>query len=69
MAYTTTNFKTKEDLKEAVAKGDLVTLYIPGIRPFLCIPNGIEYVEGPHGGRHTWHATVIMANGYVVKVK
>ena len=66
MAYTTINFKTKKSLKEAVARGDKVTIYSPG--PFPCNQNGVEYIEGPHG-RHTWYAKVTMENGYVVKVK
>lgn len=66
--YTTTNFKTKKALKEAVANGEKVTLYAPGFgEPNR---NGIEYVEGPHYPEpHKWYAEVVMKDGYVVKVK
>lgn len=66
--YTTTNFKTKKALKEAVANGEKVTLYAPGFgEPNR---NGIEYVEGPHYPEpHRWYAEVVMKDGYVVKVR
>ena len=66
--YTSINFRTKKELKEAVAKGDKVTIYAPG----LGTPqeNGNEVVEGPHYPKpHRWWATVVMKDGYVVKVK
>lgn len=66
--YTDYDFKTKKALKEAVAKGDKVTLYSPG----LGAPkrDGQEVVEGPHYPKpHTWYAQVEMKDGYVVKVK
>lgn len=66
--YTSTNFKTKKALKDAVAKGDKVTLFAPG----LGTPkrDGTETVEGPHyPAPHTWYATVTMKDGFVVKVK
>ena len=66
--YTTTNFKTKKALKEAVASGQKVRVWAPG----LGTPkdNGVEYLEGPHyPAPHTWYAQVVMENGVVVKVK
>ena len=67
MAYTTINFKTKKSLKEAVARGDKVTIYSPG--PFPCNQNGVEYIEGPHYPEpHRWYCKVTLENGYVVKV-
>jgi hypothetical protein len=66
--YTVKNFKTKKELKEAVASGEKVTLYAPG----LGTPkdNGKEYVEGPHYPKpYTWYAEVDMKDGVVVKVK
>lgn len=66
--YTTTNFKTKSELKKAVAAGQKITLFAPG----LGTPkeNGKEYVEGPHyPAPHSWYAEVQMENGVVVKVK
>lgn len=66
--YVSPNFKTKKALKEAVAKGDKVTVYAPG----LGTPkrDGQEFVEGPHYPEpHRWYAEVTMKDGYVVKVR
>jgi len=66
--YTRPNFKTKKALKEAVAGGEKVTVFAPG----LGTPryNGTETVEGPHYPQpHTWYAQVEMEDGFVVKVK
>jgi len=43
--YANKNFKTKKAFKEAVAAGEQITLYSPGMgQPKT---DGIEYVEGP----------------------
>jgi hypothetical protein len=66
--YTTRNFKSKKELKEAVAKGEEVRLYAPG----LGTPkdDGSETVCGPHyPAPHKWYATVEMKGGKVIKVK
>ena len=66
--YTNINFKTKKAFKEAVAKGEKVTLYSPGIGEPR--QNGIEYVEGPHYPEpHRWYAEVKVKDGLVVSVK
>jgi hypothetical protein len=66
--YTSTNFKNKKTLKDAVAAGKEVTLYAPGIgEPKR---DGVEFVEGPHFPEpHRWYAQVTMKNGKVIKVK
>lgn len=66
--YTTTNFKTKKALKEAVGRGDKVRLFAPGMgSPKV---DGAEFVEGPHyPSPHSWYAQVTMQDGVVVKVK
>ena len=65
--YTSKNFRTKKEFKEAVARGNIVTLYAPGLgNPAV---NGREFVEGPHyPAPHTWYAEVTMKDGVVVKV-
>jgi len=66
--YCETNFKTKKELKEAVASGKQIRLFAPG----LGTPkeNGTEYVEGMHYPRpHTWYAEVEVKDGIIVKVK
>lgn len=69
--YTNINFKTKKALKEAIAKGDKVSIYQPG--PFGGsneLLNGTFAVEGPHYPQpHSWYAEVKVENGYIVKVK
>jgi hypothetical protein len=66
--YTSINFKTKKELKDAVAKGDKITLFAPGVG--TPNDNGIEYVEGPHYPQpHKWYAEVTMKDGIVIKVK
>jgi hypothetical protein len=66
--YASTNFKTKKEFKAAVAEGKKVTLFAPGLgSPAV---NGKETVEGPHFPKpHTWYASVIMKDGFVVSVK
>lgn len=66
--YTSVNFKTKKAFKEAVAKGERITLFAPGMGAPK--QNGVEYVEGPHYPEpHKWYAEVVMKDGVVVKVK
>jgi hypothetical protein len=66
--YTTKNFKSKKELKDAVARGEEVRLFAPG----LGTPkdNGVETVSGPHYPQpHKWYAQVTMVNGKVIAVK
>lgn len=65
MAYTDINFKTKKALKEALAAGQHVGVYQPGLGT---VPvDGTIYLEGPHE-RHSWYAVGIMKSGKLVKV-
>lgn len=69
MAYTETNFKTKKALKEAVAAGEEVTCFQPGLGPDLDHYTGRVSLEGPHYPKpHTWYANAILEDGKVVKV-
>jgi hypothetical protein len=67
--YTSTNFRTKKALREAVAAGQPVTVFQPG--PFGGeTRDGWVTLEGPHyPAPHTWYAQALLANGVVVKVK
>ena len=68
MAYVDPNFKTKKQLKEAVAAGKTVTVFSPG--PFGCNQNGREFIEGPHYPEpHRWYAQVTVENGVVRSMK
>lgn len=66
--YTEIDYPTKKALKAAVAAGDEVRLYAPGLGTPKT--DGTESVEGPHFPKpHTWYAQVIMGGGRVVGVK
>ena len=68
--YVNPNFKTKKALKEAVAKGEEVTIFQPGPFGGNEPKDGITAVEGPHYPKpHTWYATVTLESGKVIKVK
>lgn len=70
MSYTFTNFRTKKALKDAVATGEVVQCYQPGLGPDLSDFTGKAYLEGPHYPEaHRWYAEAWMENGVVVKVK
>ena len=68
MAYVSPNYKSKKALKEALANGEQVSVFNPGLGN---IPvNGVVYLEGPHYPKpHTWYAQGIMAEGKLTKVK
>lgn len=66
--YVRPNFKTKKLLKEAVAAGEKVHVFAPGLG--YPDPNGINSVEGPHyPAPHSWYAEVITKDGLIIKVK
>jgi len=67
--YVSPNFATKKALKEAVIKGETVTVFNPG--PFGSpTNNGVEHIEGPHYPKpHRFYAQVTIEKGRVVKVK
>lgn len=66
--YTEKNYKTKKQLREAVARGDVVRLQPPHIgQP---VTNGTADVEGPHYPEaHKWYASVTVREGRVVSVR
>ncbi len=68
--YTTKNFKSKKELKEAVGRGERVTYYQPGPFGGNEPKNGVFCVEGPHYPEpHRWYAECIAKDGVIVKVK
>ena len=68
MAYVSPNFKSKKLLKEALAAGQQVDVFQPGLGT---VPyNGTVSLEGPHYPKpHTWYASGTMADGKLVKVR
>ncbi len=80
--YTTKNFKTKKELKEAVTAyntispldgqrmGRGVTYYQPGPFGGNEQRNGTFCCEGPHYPEaHKWYAECVAEDGYIIKVK
>ncbi len=68
MLYTTRNFKTKKALKEAVANGERVTYYQPGLGETPS--DGSFCVEGPHYPEpHRWYASCVAKDGRIISVK
>lgn len=68
MTYVSPNFKTKKALKDALAAGQDVDVFQPGLGT---IPtNGTVYLEGPHyPAPHSWYAQGTMVDGKLTKVK
>ena len=66
--YTDTNYKTKKALREALARGEQVSVYQPGgIFESQC--DGTCVVEGPHYPKpHSWYARVQIKDGYITKI-
>ncbi len=70
MAYTDINFKSKAELKRALASGAKILVYSPGLGgPYAGRTN--VSLEGPHYPKpHSWYATAsVDADGYVASVK
>jgi len=68
--YTTTNFKTKKALKEAVASGQRVTYFQPGPFGGSEPKDGRFAVEGPHYPEmHRWYAECVAKDGVIISVK
>lgn len=73
MAYTSINFKTKKELRQALLAGEKITVFQPG--PFGearygTITSGKVYLEGPHSPQpHRWYAQGEVKDGYLIKVK
>ena len=75
--YTSKNFRSKKELKEAVQRytaGEMgsfpVTYFQPG--PFAGHEpmDGLIYLEGPHYPEaHKWYAQAEVENGVIVSVK
>ncbi len=68
--YVSPNFKTKKELKMAIAYNGEVTIFQPGPFGGNEPTDGVVAVEGPHYPEpHKWYAQVTLENGRVVKVK
>ena len=66
--YTRPDFPSKKKLREAVERGQEVTVYNPGPLPVMHKHGQVD-VEGPHYPRpHTWYATVAVDGFRITKV-
>lgn len=70
MAYTTTNFKSKKAMREAVALGLKVTVFQPNdMFGDGTVKDGTAFIEGPHFPKpHSWYAQVLVKDGVIIKV-
>lgn len=65
--YTSIDFKTKKELKEAIKQGRIIYIFAPGLGKV--IQNGVGFVEGPHYPKpHTWYAQVKVKDGIIIKI-
>ena len=68
--YTSVNFKSKKELKEAIATGRKISVYQPNQMFPVNTTVGTVYLEGPHYPKpHRWYATAVLVDGYIVSVK
>jgi hypothetical protein len=68
MAYAEKNFKSKKALKEAIAAGEKIGIFNPGLG--TAPTNGKAFLEGPHyPAPHTWYAEATIADGVITKIK
>lgn len=72
--YVDPNFKTKKALKEAIKKGERITIFQPndmfGNPKASPTYSGNATVEGPHYPEpHRWYGNVTVKNGLVTGVK
>jgi hypothetical protein len=68
--YTTTNFKTKKALKEAIKEGQKITYFQPGPFGGNEKQSGTFCCEGPHYPEaHKWYATCKAENGVIISAK
>ncbi len=68
--YTCRNFKSKKELKEALARGERIAYFQPGPFGGNEPENGTIYLEGPHYPEpHRWYASAEVKDGFIVKVK
>jgi hypothetical protein len=69
--YTSTNFKNKKAIKEAIAAGKRITVYQPNNMFNTLEPrDGTVHLEGPHyPAPHRWYGTGVLKDGYLVSIK
>lgn len=67
--YSIVNFKTKKQLRDAVASGQKIGVFQPGPFGGNEPKNGTVFLEGPHyPAAHTWYAEATLKDGFIVRV-
>lgn len=65
--YVSPNFKSKAAIKRAIANGETVEVFAPGMGEPPT--NGTCSIEGPHYPQpHVWYGTATIVSGKVVKI-
>jgi len=68
--YTSINFKTKKELKDAIKEGKYITVFQPNAISVAETQNGKCYLEGPHYPQpHRWYGEGMLQNGRLISVK
>jgi len=68
--YTSTNFKTKKAVREAIAAGAKITVFQPGPFGGNEPKDGPVTLEGPHYPEpHRWYAQGVLKNGILTSIK
>lgn len=68
--YTRRNFRSKKELKAALAAGEVIEYYQPGPFGGHEPKDGTFCLEGPHYPEpHRWYATATAKDGRIVAVK
>ena len=66
--YVSPNFKSKAEIKRALAAGETITVFSPG--PFPAPTDGKVSLEGPHYPKpHTWYGMGIVKDGKLISIK
>lgn len=69
--YVSPNYKSKAEIKRALAAGKTITVFQPNDMFNAPIPtDGTAFVEGPHYPEpHKWYGKVTLKDGKVISIK
>jgi hypothetical protein len=67
--YASKNVTSKKALKDAITKGEKITVFNPGLGG-APPKDGSVTLEGPHSPKpHKWYGEAVLKDGYIVSVK
>lgn len=68
--YTSTNYKSKKAVKDAIKNGDIITVFQPGGMFDGETQNGSCTLEGPHSPKpHRWYGQGVLKDGQLISIK